>query len=95
MILHRIGEILTINGERFNLSDLVNVLPQYDKGSHIVHYYDGKKHYVSDGRKQVGCGLPYPLAEKISFHINEMRMCRNQRQMDDKYFENLRKGTRQ
>lgn len=95
MILHRSGDRVTINGEVFHISDLINVLPQYDKKEYSVHHYDGKKHYVSDGINQIGCEMPYLLADKIQFHLAELRICRSQREIDDKYFENLRKGTRQ
>lgn len=95
MILHRCDERLTINGEIFHLSDLLNVLPQYDKVKFKVHHYDGRRHYVSDGLKQVGCEMPYHLAELIEMHLAELRICRSQREIDDKYFQNFQKGTRQ
>lgn len=95
MILHRSGDTLNINGEVFHLSDLLNVLPQYDKRAYLVHHYDGKKHYVSNGVNQIGCEMPYHFAETIEKHLADLRICRSQRGIDDKYFQNLRKGTRQ
>jgi len=95
MILHRSGDYLNINGEAFHISDLMNVLPQYDKRMHSIHHYDEKKHYVSDGLNQVGCEMPYHFAETIEKHLAELRICRSQRETDDKYFKNLQKGTRQ
>jgi hypothetical protein len=43
---------------------------------------------------QLGCEVPYPLAEELAHRLPEIKMCRSQREMDTKYFENLQNGRR-
>jgi hypothetical protein len=93
-VMSRVGDRVTLNGEVFSLSDILSVAPSYDKKSYNVHYYDGRKHYVSDGMDQLGCEVPYPLAEELAHRLPEIKMCRSQREMDTKYFENLQNGRR-
>jgi len=90
----RSGDVLFVNGEQFALSDLLMLYPDYSHVDKQIHYYDGKKHYVSDGVNQRGCPIPYPLAEELSTRLPELRMCKSQRINDHKYFENLRNAGR-
>ncbi len=92
--MNRVGERVTLNGEAFALSDVLSLISSYDKGSYQIHYYDGRKHYVSDGSTQIGCEIPYSLADELSARMPELRMCRSQRESDTKYFENLRNARR-
>lgn len=86
---YRVGDVVRIGQEAFSLNDLLSVMPKYDKKNFEVHYYDGKKHYASDGWNQIGFPIPYDLAEEVFNRLPEMRMCRQQREIDDKYFEKL------
>jgi hypothetical protein len=94
IVMNRVGEDFMINGEMFKMQDILSLTHKYDKGMHNVHYYDGRKHYVSDGSFQQGCEIPYPFAEEMAARLPELRMCRSQRETDTKYFENLRNGRR-
>lgn len=83
---------ININGEIFEIQDLLSVLPQYESmNTHACHYYDGSKHYVSDGRNQVGMEVPYLLGDKIFENVGQIRLCKKQREMDDRHIEYLRK----
>ena len=68
--------------------------PKYSFTGKKSHFYDGKRHYVSDGIDQIPCPVPYPLAEELVNRLPELRMCKSQRMNDYKYFENLRNGRR-
>ena len=94
-VMNRVGDRVALNGEAFILSDLLSVVPSYDKKSYEIHYYDGRKHYVSDGTNQIGCEIPYSFADELAARMPELRMCRSQRESDIKYFENLRNARRQ
>lgn len=89
----RVGDIFIIDGEVFSVKDVQAVFPEYvvDKD---IHYYDGKKHYKSDGKTQVGLPLPYTLGEKILNSIVQIRMCKQQREIDEKHLEVLRNKRR-
>ena len=90
----RLDDVLFVNGEEFALSDLLMLYPDYKYSHHHVHYYDGKKHYVSDGSVQKGLSVPYVMAEELFKRMPELKMCRSQRLNDHKYFENLRNARR-
>lgn len=90
MVFRRLDDVVFINNEKFLLSDVTSVLSSYDKASYKVHYYDGERHYCSDGRNQVGFEIPYDYAERLLSHLPEIRLCRTQRENDEKYFQSLR-----
>ena len=90
----RSGDILFVNGEQFALSDLLMLYPDYKHLHQQIHYYDGRKHYVSDGVNQKGLAVPYQMAEELFARLPELKMCRSQRLNDHKYFENLRNARR-
>lgn len=94
MIIRRSADVVFIDDEQFALADLLSLFPDYDKSEFKAHYYDGRKHYVSDGSNQYSCSIPYGLALDLSERIPELRMCRSQRIADTKYFENLRNARR-
>jgi hypothetical protein len=93
-MFHKVNNIVYINGEEFLIKDLEDVLGKYDKAGHNVHYYDGRKHYVSDGKTQVACPVPYAYFEQAKARVPEIRMCRQQRLIDEKHLETLRNGRR-
>jgi hypothetical protein len=90
----RCGNVLLVNGEEFILSDLLDLYPKYGMEAWNVHYYDGRKHYVSDGKVQIGMETPYDLGDELFGRIPELRMCREQRVTDTKHLESLRNGRR-
>jgi hypothetical protein len=87
--INRLENEFNICGEFFNIVDVLSVVPEYDKSEARNHYYDGKRHYISDGITQIGCELPYAIGDKILNALVEMRMCKTQRQMDEVYLRNL------
>lgn len=89
---NRVGDRVVLCGEAFDISDILSIHPSYAHRGYPVHFYDGRKHYVSDGSTQTGLPVPYPLAEDLYLRIPELRMCRSQRENDNRYFENLRNG---
>lgn len=91
-ILRRIDDVVMVNNECFMIGDVISIMPNYDKKKYKIHYYDGKKHYVSDGMNQFGCELPYPIGEEIIHRLVELKMCRSQREIDHRHIENLRNG---
>lgn len=92
-MFRRINNLFIIDDETFSVNDVLYVFPEYvvDKD---IHYYDGKKHYKSDGKTQVGLPLPYTLGEKILNSIVQIRMCKQQREIDEKHLEVLRNKRR-
>lgn len=92
-MFRRINDLFIIGDETFSVNDVLSVFPEYvvDKD---IHYYDGKKHYKSDGKTQVGLPLPYTLGEKILNSIVQIRMCKQQREIDEKHLEVLRNKRR-
>ena len=89
---HRSGTIVNIDGEIFDLQDLLSVFPRYlGMDGHGCHYYDGKKHYVSDGMNQRGMEVPYLLGEEIFKNVRQIRLCKKQREVDEQHMEHLRK----
>lgn len=93
-IFRRSGDRVFLGDEQFALVDVVSVCSEYLFQSHPIHYYDGKKHYVSDGVTQVSKELPCPMIDNLFDRLPELRMCRSQRLNDHKYFENLRNARR-
>ena len=89
----RVGDIFIIDGEVFSVKDVQAVFSDYVVED-VIHYYDGKKHYKSDGKTQVGLPLPYTLGEKILNSIVQIRMCKQQREIDEKHLEVLRNKRR-
>lgn len=85
----RCDSIVNINGEEFSVEDIRGVFPEYDS-SYKVHYYDGKKHYRSDGRTQVGFSIPYDLGDRIFESLVQIKACKAQREMDKRHLEYLR-----
>jgi hypothetical protein len=83
-----------IDGEAFHISDILSVCPEYEHTESLIHFYDGKQHYVSDGKTQSGRPLPCHSVEDLGKRLPELRMCRSQREIDDRYFENLRNQRR-
>jgi hypothetical protein len=90
----RCGDLIVLNGEEFNLSDLIDLYPKYGMEAWKIHYYDGRKHYVSDGRIQSGMEVPYDIGDGLFNRIPELRMCREQRLIDTQHLEHLRNGRR-
>lgn len=90
----RSGNHVFIGEEQFALSDVLSVVPDYPFSRYGVHYYNGKKHYVSDGETQLPCETPCLMVENLFERLPELRMCRSQRESDHKYFENIRNGRR-
>lgn len=89
-MLFKNGNNVAIGGEQFTVDDVRSVVREYTGfGSH-VHYYDGKKHYVSDGKDQVGRPIPCKLCEQVLSSVTEIRLCKKQRETDQKHFESLR-----
>ena len=93
-ILNRVGTRVQLNGEEFLVSDVNSVVPSYKMTISSVHYCDGKRHYVSDGKKQQPCPIPYEPYLEIFSRIPEIRMCKAQRLHDERYFDNLRNARR-
>jgi len=95
--MHRFMKVessVSIDGEAFHISDILSVCPQYEHKDSLVHFYDGKQHYVSDGKIQTGCPIPCGQVENLWNRLHELRMCRSQRETDHRYFENLRNQRR-
>ena len=90
----RCERVVFVNDEMFDVSDLLSLYPGYDHHTHSAHFYDGEQHYVSDGSNQIGLPVPYGMAEELSLRMPELRMCRSQRENDNRYFENLRNERR-
>jgi hypothetical protein len=89
----RCDDKVTINGEEFSVEDVCGVFPEYDS-SHKVHYYDGKKHYRSDGRTQIGFSTPYELGERMFESLVRIKACKTQRETDKRHLEYLRNARR-
>ena len=89
-IFSRCDNLVKLNDEVFELSDILAVVPAYVDGEWKIHFCNGRKHYVSDGVNQFGRQLPYPFLEMVFNRLPEIRMCRSQRLEDQRYFENLR-----
>lgn len=89
-IMNRVGERVSLNGEIFHLQDILSVMPRYDKANAKIHFCDGRKHYVSDGWTQIGCELPYRYMEDLFMRLSEVRMCRQQRLVDEEYFRKIK-----
>lgn len=85
-------DVVFVNREEFSINDLAMIFPSYEHMKTPVHYYDGSRHYVSDGTNQVGLPVPYLMGEDLFRRIPELRMCKSQRENDNRYFENLRNG---
>ena len=49
MMLRKINNVVVVDEEIFDISDVVSVVSGYASIKHNIHYYDGRKHYVSDG----------------------------------------------
>lgn len=81
---------VTINGEQFLIEDVKAVVSEYSGFGKKIHYYDGKKHYTSDGKNQVGRSVPCNVSERVLDSIVEIRLCKKQRETDQKHFESLR-----
>lgn len=94
MMLRKINNVVVVDEEIFDISDVVSVVSGYASIKHNIHYYDGRKHYVSDGRNQIGLELPYLLGEEIFRRLPELKLCRGQREIDKKHLETLRHGRR-
>lgn len=89
-MLFKNDNTVTINGEQFTLEDVRSVVNSYAGFGSKIHYYDGVKHYISDGRNQVGMSIPCEICDKVLASIVEIRLCKKQRETDNKHFENLR-----
>lgn len=85
----RSGDMVMIDGEQFLLSDILAVVSEYDSKD-IVHYYDGKTHYRSDGTNQVGHPIPCPIVERILANKVGIRHCKTQRETDERHIESLK-----
>lgn len=88
-ILRRCEQIVLINGEEFSAEDVQSVVPEYVVDSQN-HYYDGRKHYKSDGYTQKSQSCPDMTLERIFENIPGIRMVKAQREIDRKHFENLK-----
>jgi hypothetical protein len=91
MSFFRNGEDVSINGEAFKMSDVTSVVSSY-KADSKIHYYDGKKHYKSNGKDQIGLQVPSTEIELIMANIVAMKACRKQREVDESHMEALRKA---
>lgn len=90
-MLLKMGDNIVIGEEIFDVQDLLSVFPDYENMiKHRCHYYDGKRHYVSDGRNQVGMEVPYLLGDRIFENVGQIRLCKKQREIDDRHIEHLR-----
>jgi hypothetical protein len=78
-----------MDGEMFSIQDVLSVFPEYIVDSH-VHYYDRKKHYKSDGKTQTGLPIPYDIGDRILDNIVQIRMCKHQREIDERHLEHVR-----
>lgn len=88
-MFRRVDNIFIMNGEMFSIQDVLSVFPEYIVDSH-VHYYDRKKHYKSDGKTQTGLPIPYDIGDRILDNIVQIRMCKHQREIDEKHLEYIR-----
>jgi hypothetical protein len=89
----RCESTVNISGEIFSVKDIQSVFSEYVADSN-VHYYDGKKHYKSDGKTQVGQPIPYETGDAILENIVQIRVCRQQREVDERHLEYLRNKRR-
>ena len=89
-MLFKNADNVTINGEQFLMEDVRSVVNEYLGFGYHTHYYDGRKHYTSDGKTQVGRPVPCSLCEKVIASTMEIRLCKKQRETDNKHFESLR-----
>jgi hypothetical protein len=89
----RIGDIFIIDGEVFSVKDVQAIFSEYVVED-VIHYYDGKKHYKSDGLTQVGLSIPYDLGENILKNKAQIKLCKQQREIDEKHIEHLRNARR-
>jgi hypothetical protein len=88
-LFRRVNDIFIIDNETFSVNDILSVFPEYIVDS-CIHYYDRKKHYKSDGKTQIGLATPYELGDRILQNIVHIRMCKNQREIDERYLEHVR-----
>lgn len=88
-MFRRVGDVFIVAGEMFSIHDVLSVFPEYVADSH-VHYYDRKKHYKSDGKTQTGLPIPYEIGDRILDSIVQIRMCKHQREIDERHLEHLR-----
>lgn len=88
-ILRRCEQIVLINGEEFSVEDVHAVVPEYATNFQN-HYYDGRKHYKSDGHTQTSQPCPDIAVEKIFENLPGIRMAKAQREIDRKHLENLK-----
>jgi len=85
----RCENIVTIDGEIFLLSDVKSVVSEY-MNTDLIHYYDGKKHYNSDGNIQWSSESSVIVMNKIFLNIVGIRLVKAQREIDERHLENLR-----
>lgn len=88
-ILKRCEQIVLINGEEFSAEDVQSVVPEYSVDAQN-HYYDGRKHYKSDGYTQKSQPCPDMILERIFENIPGIRMVKMQREIDKKHIESLK-----
>lgn len=89
----RIGDIFIIGEEVFSVKDVQSVFSDYVVED-TIHYYDGKKHYKSNGLTQIGLNIPYDLGENILKNKAQIKLCKQQREIDEKHIEHLRNARR-
>jgi hypothetical protein len=89
----RCEQIVLINGEEFCLNDVQSVVSDYKQDCQN-HYYDGRKHYKSDGLVQVSCKCPDQVIENVFQNIVGIRLVKKQREIDEKHIEHLRNKRR-
>jgi len=79
----------TIDGEVFLIQDIRSVVPEYVPDS-LIHYYDGRRHFKSDGRNQWAVESLNSTMQKIMSNIVGIRMAKAQREIDERHLEHLR-----
>ncbi len=89
----RCEQLVLINGEEFYIDDVRSVVSDYNQDCQN-HYYDGRKHYKSDGLIQVSCKCPDQVIESVFQNIVGLRMAKKQREIDEKHIEHLRNARR-
>lgn len=85
----RCENTVTIDGELFLIEDVRSVVPEYVSDS-LIHYYDGKRHFKSDGRTQWAVESMNSTMAKITSNIVGIRLAKAQREIDERHLEHLR-----
>lgn len=85
----RCENTVTIDGELFIVQDIKSVVSEYVADS-LIHFYDGRRHFKSDGRNQWAVESLNLTMQKIMSNIVGIRMAKAQREIDERHLEHLR-----